>query len=59
MLLSRLTEILGGTLQGEDREVTGASTLEEAAQADISFLANRKYRDQAMTTKAGAIIVQE
>ena len=59
MLLSRLTELLGGTLQGEDREVTGASTLEEAAPADITFLANRKYRDQALTTRAGAIIVQE
>ncbi|HOS96768.1 MAG TPA: UDP-3-O-(3-hydroxymyristoyl)glucosamine N-acyltransferase [Deltaproteobacteria bacterium] len=59
MLLSRLTEILGGTLQGQDREITGASTLEEASATDISFLANPRYRDKAMATGAGAIIVQE
>jgi UDP-3-O-[3-hydroxymyristoyl] glucosamine N-acyltransferase len=59
MLLSRLTELLGGTLQGEDREISGASTLEEATQEDITFLANKKYRDQAFSTGAGAIILQE
>ncbi|HPI94335.1 MAG TPA: UDP-3-O-(3-hydroxymyristoyl)glucosamine N-acyltransferase [Deltaproteobacteria bacterium] len=59
MLLSSLTELLGGTLKGQDLEIIGASTLEEAAPTDIAFLANRKYRDQAMTTRAGAVIVQE
>ncbi len=59
MLLSSLTELLGGTLQGEDRDITGASTLEEASADDITFLANRKYRDQALRTRAGALIVQE
>lgn len=58
MLLSRLTELLGGTLQGEDRDVTGASTLQEATPHDITFLANPKYRDQARVTRAGAVIVQ-
>jgi UDP-3-O-[3-hydroxymyristoyl] glucosamine N-acyltransferase len=59
MLLSRLTELLGCTLQGQDREITGASTLDEAAATDISFLANPRYRDKAMASGAGAIIVQE
>jgi UDP-3-O-[3-hydroxymyristoyl] glucosamine N-acyltransferase len=59
MLLSSLVEVLGGTLQGEDRDVRGASTLEEASAEDITFLANPKYRDKVKDTKAGAIIVQD
>jgi UDP-3-O-[3-hydroxymyristoyl] glucosamine N-acyltransferase len=58
MLLSRLVELLGGALQGEDREISGASTLDEASVNDITFLANLKYRDQVKDTKAGAVIVQ-
>ncbi len=58
MLLSRLVELLGGALQGEDREISGASTLEEAVAGDITFLANLKYREAVKDTKAGAVIVQ-
>jgi UDP-3-O-[3-hydroxymyristoyl] glucosamine N-acyltransferase len=59
MLLSRLVELLGGTLQGEDREITGACTLEEASADDITFLANPRYKGLVKDTKAGAVIVQE
>ena len=58
MLLSRLVEHLGGALQGEDRDISGASTLEEAVASDITFLANLKYREAVKDTKAGAVIVQ-
>ncbi len=58
MLLSRLVELLGGALQGEDREISGASTLDDACLNDITFLANLKYRDRVKDTKAGAVIVQ-
>ena len=57
MRLSRLAELLGCTLKGEDREITGASTLEESASGDITFLSNPKYRDKVASTRAGAIIV--
>jgi UDP-3-O-[3-hydroxymyristoyl] glucosamine N-acyltransferase len=59
MLLSKLVSILGGTLKGEDKDITGASTLEESTPAEITFLANKKYRDKVKDTKAGAIISGE
>ena len=59
MLLSRLADLIGGALQGEDRDITGASTLEEASPCDITFLANPRYRDKVKDTRAGAVIVQE
>ncbi|HOJ15399.1 MAG TPA: LpxD N-terminal domain-containing protein, partial [Deltaproteobacteria bacterium] len=59
MRLSRITELLGGSLAGEDREITGASTLEEATPSDISFFANRKYREAALRTRAGALVTSE
>jgi len=59
MLLSEIARDIGGTLAGEDREITGASTIEEAAGSDITFLANPKYRDKAGACAAGGIIVGE
>ncbi|MDT8272466.1 MAG: LpxD N-terminal domain-containing protein, partial [Desulfomonilia bacterium] len=57
MRLSDLVTELGGILKGEDRVVSGASTLEEASSDEITFLANPKYRDRVKTSRAGAIIV--
>jgi UDP-3-O-[3-hydroxymyristoyl] glucosamine N-acyltransferase len=57
MLLSRISEAIGGVLNGRDVEITGISTLEEAGPHDISFLSNPKYAHMALTSKAGAIIV--
>ncbi|HNY63807.1 MAG TPA: UDP-3-O-(3-hydroxymyristoyl)glucosamine N-acyltransferase [Deltaproteobacteria bacterium] len=59
MLLSELARRIGGTLHGEDREITGASTIEEATGADITFLANPKYRDKVPGCGAGGIITGE
>jgi UDP-3-O-[3-hydroxymyristoyl] glucosamine N-acyltransferase len=59
MLLTRLVEILGGSLKGSDREITGASTLEESMPGDITFLANKKYKDKVQDTRADAVIVGE
>lgn len=57
----RLDEIVachGGELQGDGaRIVTGLATLEAATPAQLSFLANPKYRAQLATTRAGAVIV--
>lgn len=58
MRLSRIIELLGGTLVGEDRDIQGASTLEDATEADVSFLSNPKYTEQAKKTRAGAVIAK-
>jgi len=39
MLLSELAQKLGITLKGEDLEIKGVNTLEEAKEDEISFLA--------------------
>lgn len=57
MLLSRISEAIGGVLKGDDVEITGVSSLEEAACGDISFLSNPKYLHMADISEAGAIIV--
>lgn len=59
MLLSEIAQHLGGVLIGIDRDISGASTIEDATSADITFLANPKYRDKVKETSAGAIIVGE
>jgi UDP-3-O-[3-hydroxymyristoyl] glucosamine N-acyltransferase len=59
MLLSEIARHIGGTLHGEDRDVSGASTIEEASAHDITFLANPKYKDKAGSTGAGGIVVGE
>jgi UDP-3-O-[3-hydroxymyristoyl] glucosamine N-acyltransferase len=57
----RLDEIVarcGGELKGDGATVvTGLATLEAATPAQLSFLANPKYRSQLATTRAGAVIV--
>jgi len=59
MRLSELISLLGGTLKGDNREITGASTLEESTRSDITFLANKKYRGKVKDTGAAAVIVRE
>jgi UDP-3-O-[3-hydroxymyristoyl] glucosamine N-acyltransferase len=58
--LGALADRLGCRLQG-DRSVTvtGIATLDEAGPADVTFLANPKYRSRLATTRAAAVIVGE
>lgn len=56
---SFIAEKLGLVLRGEDREITGINTLENAGPGDISFLANPKYAQFLSATRAGAVIVSE
>lgn len=56
--LSRIAELLGLRLQGDDMDVTGVNTLEEAGPTELSFLANPKYASQLAATRAGAVIVR-
>lgn len=59
MFLSEIAQHLDGTLLGQDRDISGASTLEEASSSDITFLSNPKYKDRVHSTAAGAVIVGE
>jgi UDP-3-O-[3-hydroxymyristoyl] glucosamine N-acyltransferase len=56
--LGELAEYVGGRVNGDPNIVIrSASTLGRAGNGDISFLANRKYEKQLLTTKASAVIV--
>ena len=56
--LSRIAEVLGLRLQGEDILITGVNTLDEAGPTELSFLANPKYAPQLASSRAGAVIVR-
>ena len=42
-----------------DKVITGLNTLKDATESEISFLENKKYKDDLSTTKAGAVFVTE
>lgn len=42
-----------------DLEIRGVKSLAQAGPGDLSFLANPKYRDQVLETKASAVLVKE
>ena len=59
----RLSEIairLGGRVLGDvETCISQVATLEAAQPAQISFLTNRKYRAQLVSTRASAVILSE
>lgn len=58
MRLSELAAAVGAELKcGDDRDIVGVATLENAGPNQISFLANPKYVMQLATTRAGAVLV--
>ncbi len=56
--VSSLAAELGREYQGQDKEITGCNTLEEAGPEQLSFLAYPKYTDLLSKTRAGAVILQ-
>lgn len=56
--LSQIADMLGARLQGDDIEISGVNTLQDAGPSELSFLANPKYADQLPHTKAGAILLR-
>ena len=53
-----IAAVVGGTLSGDESFVIdGVSGLAEAGPTDLSFLGNPKYAAQAVTSKAGCILV--
>ncbi|WP_394147490.1 UDP-3-O-(3-hydroxymyristoyl)glucosamine N-acyltransferase [Shewanella atlantica] len=56
--IKELAQKLGGEVQGDETVViTAVATLENAAQGQISFLANSKYRAQLENTQASAVLI--
>jgi UDP-3-O-[3-hydroxymyristoyl] glucosamine N-acyltransferase len=56
--LGELADYVGGRVYGDpDILINSASTLGRAGKGEISFLSNRKYEKQLLTTKASAVIV--
>ncbi len=51
---------VGGRVEGDpDRLVSGVATLEEAGPDDLSFLTNARYREAALVSGAGVVLVGE
>jgi len=58
--LAELAEKSGATVavpQHANRKFSDIASLDQAGEGDVSFLDNRKYRDQFAVSKAGAIII--
>jgi UDP-3-O-[3-hydroxymyristoyl] glucosamine N-acyltransferase len=56
--LSDIAAQLGGDVLGDGQtEILRVATLASAGAGDISFLSNRKYRNQLQMTRAAAVIV--
>ncbi len=55
--LSELASLVEGELQGDDCQIQDVAPLDTATINDISFFDNIKYKEDFMTTKAGACIV--
>ena len=58
--LREIAEKLGAQMHGDgDCRIDHVATLAEAGPGSISFLANRRYRRQLLTTRASAVILHE
>ncbi len=56
--VQQLADHVGGIVEGDNELViTGAATLSEAVEGDVSFLANPKYEKEMDDCKAGVIVV--
>lgn len=62
MLISQLISQFGlepASPPGSDFEIRGVRPLTEAGEGDLSFLSNKKYKAQVLTTGASAILIKE
>lgn len=56
--LAELAELIGGAVRGEaSLGVNGITTLGVAGPQDLSFLSSRRYRDEARSSRAAALLV--
>ncbi len=59
MKLSEIAKEFKGELIGEDIEITGVSTPENASSSDIIFLSKKTLLEKAKESNAGAVLVKE
>jgi UDP-3-O-[3-hydroxymyristoyl] glucosamine N-acyltransferase len=58
--LKKIANLVDGNVIGNDRLIIeGINSLDAAAQGEVSFFADRKYKESLRKTKASAIIVSE
>jgi UDP-3-O-[3-hydroxymyristoyl] glucosamine N-acyltransferase len=58
--LKEIAEKVGGRLVGDPaRRLAGVRPLDAAGPSDLSFLANPRYRDEAVKSRAGALILRD
>lgn len=58
LTVARIAEICGGEAQGDtERLITGANTLENASECELSFVANKQAAEAAPNSNAGCLIV--
>ncbi len=56
--LTELARLVGAELDGDGgRLISGVATLKAAGPDDVGFFANRRYRSDLATTKAGAVVL--
>ena len=56
--LGKIAEVVGGEVLGDKGFIiTGINSLDDAGPSEISFLADRRYREAAGKTRAGAILI--
>ena len=56
--LREIADLVGGKVIGDDQvAITGINSLGEASQGQISFFADRRYRESLEKTKASALLV--
>jgi UDP-3-O-[3-hydroxymyristoyl] glucosamine N-acyltransferase len=59
MKLKDLAELIGGRISGNpDIEITGASAIKDAGEGDITFLADKKYLNDVLSSRAAAVIAK-
>ena len=60
MKLQEIADRLGGTVQGDGSiEITGINGMELAEPGQITFIADKKFKDPLKNSKASAVIVQK
>ena len=60
MKLQEIAERLGGTVEGDGSlEISGVNGMDLAEQGQITFLAEKKFKDQLKTCNASAVIVKQ
>lgn len=59
LTLTRLAGLLGARLEGDGNQViTGISTLQDAGEGQLSFLANSQYRKYLKASRASAVLLK-